>query len=196
MIINSTASKPDAVIVLANQMDINGVLNFESKARAQKAVDILKEQEISKIVTCGWAYRNDSDIRIADAIKDYIENQLGIDSQKIITELNSRDTVGDAYFTKTNLALPLDWKRIIVVTSDYHVRRTLEIFKFVYGANFVIDVIGVTVNHDKIILQNEISSTNAFRDTFIGVDIGNHGQILERLRERHPFYNGEIYRRI
>ena len=112
MTTTSNAIKNDAVIVLANQMDENGLLNSESKARANKAVEILNEREISHIVTCGWAYRNDSDIKIADAFKSYIVNSLGVNPSKVITELNSRDTVGDAYFTKINLALSLDWKNL------------------------------------------------------------------------------------
>ena len=65
----SNAIKIDAIIVLANKMDQNGLLNSESMARAKKAVEIFNERGISNIVTCGWAYRDDSDIKIADAFK-------------------------------------------------------------------------------------------------------------------------------
>ena len=37
---------PDAIIVLANHMDANGVLNIESIARAKKAVEIFNEKNI------------------------------------------------------------------------------------------------------------------------------------------------------
>lgn len=196
MTTTSNATKNDAVIVLANQMDENGLLNSESKARANKAVEILYEREISHIVTCGWAYRNDSDIKIADAFKSYIVNSLGVNPSKVITELNSRDTVGDAYFTKINLALPLDWKSLCVVTSDYHVKRTKEIFSFIYGNDFSVEVYGASVVHDSSILSNELVSTYSFRDTFFGITKGNNSEILNRLRERHPFYNGQVYNKI
>jgi uncharacterized SAM-binding protein YcdF (DUF218 family) len=196
MTTTSNAIKNDAVIVLANQMDENGLLNSESKARANKAVEILNEREISHIVTCGWAYRNDSDIKIADAFKSYIVNSLGVNPSKVITELNSRDTVGDAYFTKINLALSLNWKNLCVVTSDYHVKRTKEIFSFIYGNEFSVEVYGASVVHDISILSNELASINAFRDTFLGVTMGNNIEILKRLKERHPFYNGQVYSRI
>jgi len=196
MTTTSNAIKNDAVIVLANQMDENGLLNSESKARANKAVEILNERDISHIVTCGWAYRNDSDIKIADAFKSYIVNSLGVNPSKVITELNSRDTVGDAYFTKINLALSLNWKNLCVVTSDYHVKRTKEIFSFIYGNDFSVEVYGASVACDISILSNELASIKAFRDTFLGVTIGNNIEILKRLRERHPFYNGQVYSRI
>ena len=192
----SNAIKNDAVIVLANQMDENGLLNSESKARATKAVEILKAREISHIVTCGWAYRNDTDIKIADAFKSYIVNSLGVNPSKVITELNSRDTVGDAYFTKINLALSSNWKNLCIVTSNYHVKRTQEIFSFIYGNDFTLEVHGTNVGYNISILSNEIASTDAFRDTFSGVTMGNNIEIFKRLRERHPFYNGQVYSRI
>jgi uncharacterized SAM-binding protein YcdF (DUF218 family) len=196
MATTSNTIKNDAVIVLANQMDENGLLNSESKARANKAVEIFNESAISHIVTCGWNYRNDSDIKIADAFKSYIVNSLGVNRSKVITELNSRDTVGDAYFTKINLALTLNWKYLCVVTSDYHVKRTQEIFSFIYGNDFSVDVYGVSVVHDISILSNELASTYAFRDTFLGVTKGNNTEILKCLRDRHPFYNGQVYSKI
>lgn len=188
--------KPDAVIVLANQMDINGILNNESKARAVMAVKIFNEKSAKCLVTCGWAYRDDTNIKIADAFKSFIVDELGISSDQVVTELSSRDTVGDAFFTKINLALSSSWKRICIVTSNYHVARTQEIFNFIYGNDYLIDVIGTAVSTDNTVLSNEISSTEAFRDTFSDVEMGNDGQVLERLRERHPFYNGEIYKQI
>jgi uncharacterized SAM-binding protein YcdF (DUF218 family) len=177
-------------------MNEKGMLNYESKARAKKAVAILNERGISNIVTCGWAYRNDSDIKIADAFKSYIVKSLDIDPDKVITELNSRDTVGDAYFTKIHLALMLNWRNLCVVTSKYHVERTQEIFNFIYGNNFSVEVVGVDIVHDNSIISKEIASINAFRDTFLEVSAGNNIEIFERLRERHPFYNGQVYSKI
>ena len=107
-----------------------------------------------------------------------------------------RDTVGDAYFTKINMALSLNWKNLCVVTSDYHVKRTKEILSFIYGNCFSVEVYGASVVHDISILGNELASIDAFRDTFLGVTMGNNIEILKRLRERHPFYNGQVYSRI
>ena len=55
--------------------------------------------------------------------------KLGVPPDKIIIELNSRDTVGDAFFSKQNILIGRGWKNLLVVTSDYHVKRTLIVFK-------------------------------------------------------------------
>jgi uncharacterized SAM-binding protein YcdF (DUF218 family) len=196
MTLTSRAIKTDAVIVLANQMSERGVLNSESKARANKAVEIFNHRGISNIVTCGWAYRSDCNIKIADAFKSYIVNSLGVDPNKVITELTSRDTVGDAYFTKIHMALMLNWKDLCVVTSNYHVKRTQEIFNFIYGDGFSVEVYGVDIVHDNSVISHEIASIDAFRNTFLNVGAGNNIEIIERLRERHPFYNGQVYSKI
>lgn len=192
----NTTNNLDALIVLANTMDAQGNLNPESTARANMAAEIFKKLAIPKIVTCGWDYRNDSSIRIGEAFKEYLITNFQINEEKILVEGNSRDTVGDAFFTKINFALPLTWKNILVITSSYHVRRTQEIFNFIYGNNFLIKVCGAKVDQNDSILENELLSTQSFRDTFLEVSAGNDVQILSRLREAHPYYNGVIYKKI
>ena len=57
---SSETSRPvDAVIVLANLMDADGVLNEESQLRAAMAVDVFLAKQARNLVTCGWAYRED-----------------------------------------------------------------------------------------------------------------------------------------
>ena len=185
----------DAVIVLANEMDKNGVLNKESSLRANLAAKMAKDYKIPYVITCGWAYRADCVIKIADAFKSYIV-KLGVRSEHILTEVNSRDTVGDAVFTRLNLVEPLGFRNFCVVTSNYHVARTRKVFNFVYGSDFSIDVIGADVEFDDSFFSKETESEIAFDRTFCGVNISDMGQIMDALRNNHPFYNGEIYSKI
>jgi len=186
----------DAIIVLANEMDERGNLNPESKARAIAAVEIFNSKKISQIVTCGWAYRRDSEINIADAFKAYMVNDLGVDPNKIISEVNSRDTVGDAFFTKTKIAIPFGWKNIIVVTSNYHLSRTREIFNFIYGPSFLLDFFCAEVEASSSLMKFEEISLLAFRKTFFGVNSGDDHEILATLQKFHLFYNVSIFNNI
>jgi len=185
----------DAVIVLANEMDAQGVLNKESSSRADLAANLTKKLKIPYVVTCGWAYRIDTNINIADAFKDYIAT-LGVIPEQIITEVNSRDTVGDAVFTRMNIVEPLGFKKFCVVTSNYHVARTKKVFDFVYGSNFSFDVRGAEVEFDDDVLSKELNSESAFTNTFSNVQLGDFDGIMEALKENHPFYNGKIYPKI
>lgn len=186
----------DAVVVLANLMEVNGTLQEESAKRASRAAEVFVETNAGKLVTCGWAYREDSDIAIADAFLEHIVKYHAIPESRITVEKGSRDTVGDAYFTKINHAIPNAWRNVIVVTSNYHVPRTQEIFDFIYGDACHARVTGVETDENEVILENEKKSLEAFRKTFSCVPKGDTQKILERLRSHHPFYNGEIYKKI
>ena len=88
------------------------------------------------------------------------------------------------------------WYKILVVTSLYHVKRTKLIFDYIYGSNYSITVEASDEIISDDLVRNEEKSTKSFRLTFKYVEAGNDVQIYNALKERHPFYNGNIYKRI
>lgn len=185
----------DAVIVLANLMDADGTLNEESAKRAAKAAEIFDEYSARAIVTCGWSYRSDSQITIADAFRSHLMKFHGISEKDILLERCSRDTVGDAFFTKVNIIEPEGWKSLAVVTSDYHTYRTKEIFEFIYGDGFKLQFFGAAIGGPDR-RSSEMDSLLAFKRTFEGAQRGDSGAIYQALRSRHPFYNGSVFPRV
>lgn len=181
----------NAVIVLANLMDSVGRLNDETQARLSLACELVRAGEAPLLVTCGWAYRDDTDLCIADAMAQYAMQHMRLDKSQIIIERNSRDTVGDAVFTKRNLFNLYAWDNVLVVTTAYHVNRTREIFSFVYGRN--VDVVGAEGPSNAVLAESEAKSLAAFQSTFAGIANGDDEAIYQRLRVAHPFYNGQVY---
>jgi hypothetical protein len=186
----------DAIIVLANLMSKQGDLNKETQSRVDLAVDALKSGCAPLLITCGWAYREDSAICIADAMRDYAINHRQIEESCVIVETESRDTVGDAVFTKLNLASPRSWSSVLIVTSDYHAERSRAIFSFVYGPKVLVEAAGAVCENKDHLQENEAASMSAFLRTFEGISAGEGSAIYARLREQHPFYNGQVYPRI
>lgn len=184
--------KLDCIIVLANEMDVAGNLNAESKGRIDLACDTYFDHPGTPLITCGWDYRKDSPLFIGEVLKKYAIDR-GVPAEHITAEINSRDTVGDAVFSKLTLVNKTDWRKILVVTTDYHVARTREIFHFVYGPLFEIEVIGATPFDTPEKQIAEQASIDAFKRTFEGIEPGDDSAIYERLSARHPFYNGDIY---
>lgn len=166
-------------------MDGGGVPNAESRARADAAAARYRAGDAPLIVPCGWDYRSDTRLAIADSLRDYLI-ALGIPAAAIVPERRSRDTVGDAVYTRMAGACP----RPLVVTSDYHASRAREIFSFVYGRD--VDVLGVPVPAVPEADAAERGSLAAFRRTFEGIAAGDIAQIERRMLARHPFYNGEV----
>ncbi|MDC0990233.1 YdcF family protein [Gammaproteobacteria bacterium] len=179
------------LIVLSHLMNKDGSLKAESIARADKAIEIFHKYKINLVLTIGWPYRKDTHIPIALAFKKYFLSK-GIHEDCIKSDINSRDTVGDAIFSKINVVDQYNISNIYVVTSDYHVIRTKYIFETVMSRN--IEVIGCPCSDDKDIIKNEESSLKAFKETFLNTDFNSNNSIIKTLQMNHPFYNGKVHK--
>ncbi len=186
-------------IVLANLMSERGVLNDETIARINLAAQLESGQESHLIMLCGWDYRADCDIAIADAMREYLRVHHPRLAQKAICQRLSRDTVGDAVFSRIYLdelvgSDALD--AVCIVTSDYHVHRTKKIFEFVFWEDCSVFVKGASGFERNDSTMNEAESLAAFRKTFGNATPGDINSIYSSLRDAHPFYNGAVYPRI
>jgi vancomycin permeability regulator SanA len=180
------------LIILSNEMDVDGNLNIHSTARIRLAAELYKTREAKAILTCGWAYRNDTLLTLSEAFRNHILKEYPqIPKDLILCEKFSRDTVGDAIFSKKYFAIPNKWKKIIVITSQFHIKRASEIFNFVYGQNFQLEFQGCQLNSDNGRADKENESLSSFRNTFEHIESGHDTKIFHRLLEKHPYYNGE-----
>jgi uncharacterized SAM-binding protein YcdF (DUF218 family) len=188
--------KNSIIIVLGNWMDKSGQLNKDSSSRADLAINIFRKNKHAIIVTCGWDYNSEFNTAIADEMKSYIVLNGNISHELVLTEPNSRDTVGDALFTKMNIVKKKNMNNLLVVTSDYHVLRTQEIFSYIYGEQYKINVIGSETTDKKNISKRENRSLNTFYETFKGIESGDDFLIYKRLCSDHPYYNGDFFPKI
>ncbi|MFT6747853.1 MAG: hypothetical protein ACJAZ2_002210 [Glaciecola sp.] len=167
-------------------MDALGKLNEESKCRVSFACDHHFSNPDAVLLCSGSGFCNDSDICISNQMKKFAVG-LGVDSSCIVTDTKSKDTVGDAFFTKVNVVAKQAWKNLLIVTTDYHVDRAEKIFNFIYGPSYTIKVIGCSVQSNRTEAL-EKKSMNDFTQTFKGVKPGDDQAIEKRLISRHPFY--------
>ncbi len=177
-------------------MSQDGKLNQESTDRMELAIDRFVEGNAPFLITCGWDYRKDSTISISKAMADYAIETGKVTSNSILRANQSRDTVGDAFYSKQIVNSKTGWKDFLIVTSDYHVNRTHEIFQFVFGPRHQTDVIGSTTEPNDQQKSGEANSLSAFRKTFKGIQPGDDESIYRRLCTYHPFYNGDIHPKI
>ena len=180
----------DFILILSNLMGKNGNLNRESIERCKKGVEIFSGNPDSFFITSGWDYRNDCNITLAKAFKKYLIEKNQIPKDRILIDENSRDTVGDAVFTRLNIISKFRTRKLTVVTSDYHVSRAKEIFDFVYGNKQFISVIGVSQKSRIVGLsEKELNSLQIFKNTFDGIKKGDIENIYKRLISKHPYYD-------
>jgi hypothetical protein len=185
-------------VILANLMSSSGTPNDETISRIKKAVELEAYSPSSMLILCGWAYRQDSEITIADSMYSYIEENHHELRNKSRCQRLSRDTVGDAIFTRLYLSQyeQAGRLRLRVVTSEYHLARTSEIFRFVFGADCTIECVGAVARAARGASANEADSIAAFRKTFLNVTPGDINAQYVKLRFNHPYYNGQVFPKI
>jgi len=59
--------------------------------------------------------------------------ESGLNPGQILTEICSYDTIGNAYFSRLLFAEPLQLKKLLVITSAFHLPRTKFIFRWIYS---------------------------------------------------------------
>ena len=177
-------------------MDKSGELNKESRLRLDLAIELFHKKKHSFIITSGWDYFGEYKIAIAYSMKSYIVNNSNISNDLVLTETTSRDTVGDAIFTKINIVKKTGLNNLLIVTSDYHVERTKKIFSYIYGEQYIIKVLGAKTFKNNKSLELEGESLNQFYKTFNGISSGNDILIYKQLCSNHPYYNGDYYPKI
>ncbi|MEM7067203.1 MAG: YdcF family protein, partial [Cyanobacteria bacterium P01_B01_bin.77] len=58
--------------------------------------------------------------------------QRGVNSTTILVDTTSYDTIGNVFFSRVIHIEPLQLKRLLVVTSEFHMPRTKAIFEWIY----------------------------------------------------------------
>ena len=170
--------KYDAVLVLSSNLDHEGNLTRYSISRIEEAFRVYAIGETNRIALSGST---------SQQMKEYLIQKNVFDGA-ISLEDFSKDTLGNAVFSKLVLALPNVWRNILVVSSDFHIPRVRKIFDFVYGCDFQVNYYGTQFNGGIDFSRKERESLQTFRETFEGIQAGDDTMILKRLFERHELY--------
>ena len=126
----------DAVLVLGGGVREGGELPSWVQRRLEWAVSIPGEPLIMPL-SAGTPHRplpntaNGFPLFEATTGADFLL-QHGIPAERILIEACSWDTIGNAYFSRVVHAEPRQLRRLLVVTSDWHLPRTKLAFDWIY----------------------------------------------------------------
>lgn len=119
---------PLAIVVLGNTNDENGILSPIASERCDRAAEEYRRHPDAKIITTGgWGnHFNLTNQPHAVYTRAYLE-KLGIPADAFVESAESANTVEDA-----TLCRPIverhGFKRLILVTSDFHLDRARFLF--------------------------------------------------------------------
>lgn len=127
----------DAILIPGGGVRPGGVLPSWVRARFDRAIELHRGEYLIAL-SASTTHRppplDDRGFPIleASAGAQYLI-AAGADPAKILTESQSYDTIGNAFFSRVIHADPLRLRRLLVITSDFHLERTRAAFQWVYG---------------------------------------------------------------
>ena len=127
-----------------DQVEVIVVLTGDNGTRLKKGIDLYKQELAPQILISGGDMFLDKNV--VDYMAEYAQDQ-GVPSENIILEKAALSTFDNAQNTY-ELLNNLGYKKVILVTSKFHTKRTYKIFRKIYGDDIEISVTSAQDNID------------------------------------------------
>ncbi|MFB0556124.1 MAG: YdcF family protein [Phycisphaerae bacterium] len=131
-------SKPyDAILGPGGGLTKEGQLPEWTKTRLDRAIEMQTTEHIIAL-SAGTVHkppildRDEFPLFECSVATEYLVEK-GIDSQKILREQASYDTIENAYFTRVIHTHPRQWRKLLIITSEFHIERTQKVFSWVFS---------------------------------------------------------------
>lgn len=184
--------KIDVIIILGCGINKQGAVSRITKERLDFFLEKKnKFSDIPILLSGRWSglKRNKSKITEAQAMKKYLVMR-GINLTRIYLEMKSLDTVSNAVFSEKIVRKHKNWKRILLVTSDWHMKRALWIFQKVFNGSYCIDVLSViSQERDRKKKKLYEDFLLIFAKRILNKIQPTKQEMSKVLQEIHPFYS-------
>lgn len=127
----------DAIVIPGGGLTAGGGVPLWVQRRLDRAIEIRKDEYIIAL-SAGTTHKappkNKDGFPVFESVAagEYLVKK-GIDAGCILLETCSYDTIGNAYFSRMIHTAPLGLRKLLVITSGFHMPRTRAIFEWVYG---------------------------------------------------------------
>lgn len=180
------AAYPEIIVVLGGGMLADSVPAPATLARGRAAADLARAHPEAAII-CSGSHGVGRKPRRSEAasMADLIAAE-GIDRGRIFLEDQSRDTIGNAVFVAERYLSAIPPRRVYVVTSPFHLERSVETFRLVLGPAWDIEgVASAPAPDDAERAKHERRFLEQTREFLAGISPGEVSRISAKLRERH-----------
>jgi len=123
----------DVIVVIGHQNDIKGELSTIAEARIATGIQLWTDGRAPYIMLTSGRGKSFNPTSKAHAqwAKEELLKKLPLSPKRVITETKSRSTIENALRAQSIID-KRKWKKIIVVTSGYHMPRTKMIFRSIF----------------------------------------------------------------
>ena len=183
-----------AIVVLGRGLEPDGSLPAFAQQRVKRAAELFAWDVAPRIIfsgRCSLNVQQEPPVSEAAAMAAYAE-ALGLPRDIMHLEEDSRDTIGNAWFTMTRWLEPNEWTSIRVVTSDFHMPRAAWVFQKVLGLGYdlAFSPAPSELDHTSVALRTrEESDILTFLVEWIGdITDGDTVALQALIRSEHPGY--------
>jgi len=184
----------DVLFILAGGFNQQGEINEWVKRRLDYAIEIYNNNPTKiKYIVClgGGTYHKPPvstlegyTIHESTALVKYLLDN-NIPKNILMREWFSYDTIANGYYSYINYSKIRNWKNIMVITSDFHIKRTKLIFEWIYSLEkdekYIFNFIGVSDEG----LNKEIIKIRTKREKN---SINNLKKIINRINTLEKFH--------
>jgi uncharacterized SAM-binding protein YcdF (DUF218 family) len=185
-------ARADVVVALGGGVTPAGQPQPVTMARTRRAIALYRCGRARQIVMSGaYGMYDPPPSRAEAATMAEIALAEGVPQDDIAVEARSRDTIGNIWFTKPILR-ERQWRRVIVVTSDWHAPRVRYLIKTIWGPGYVVAIEPVTgeqgTRRPEEIAIWETGLLALSRRWFAAIQPGDDTAIGTVLTREHPIY--------
>lgn len=149
-------------IVLGKFLNPDGSAPPEVVARMEKLAEIVKSQPLIYKIAVLTGSKVKQNVNYEAEVMYELGVKFGIDPQLMYREIEAKTTVENAIFSKI-LACQLGIVKFDVITSNYHLRRSEEIFKAVFSST----LFEFTMIDDELKLPNDLILKNEAKENYL-----------------------------
>jgi uncharacterized SAM-binding protein YcdF (DUF218 family) len=187
-------------IVLSYEANPDGSISEECKRRVEAAVRLFESRSTDRILMSGRCTPGREEglkETEAETMRQYAI-KLGVPASAIMVEEKAMDTVGNAMYTRGMVDGLPEVRRIIVVTSDYHVERTRYLFVKAFGSARPISFIGAYIDMSKedrdALEQKEREKVEKMRELYGKIVDGDYPSFRKEVLAHHNLYKKRVSR--
>lgn len=117
--------------------------------------------------------------------------QLGVPQEYIFVETTSYDTISNAFFTRSTFTDINGWRRLLIVTNEFHIHRSKAIFDWIFSVP--ITESGPPPNYELFYLScDNIGLSNEAVEARRSHEKRGETNVLENLAKQYTSLNGVL----
>jgi len=183
-----------AIIVLGCGIDAAGNLDPDATNSVHLGIDALSESDNTCLIMTGnVSYKATfrPSISEAQAMKDYAVS-YGIPTGQIFVETESKDSLGNLFFTKQNLLIPLGITSVTIVRGPNQSSERIDyLARKILGSEYNFGLIepNIELPGEREREQKSLAMAKKWLDE---ISDGDMDSIYKLMRNKHPGYNSSI----